>query len=351
MALAPNQRQSLRRLIPWARLSLLGLILLAMALRLYHLDVQSLWYDEGVTAQVARLGAPALARWTAEDIQPPLYYLLVGGWLRLLQPWTGPLAYVLRFVSAVIGVLLVALAMGVGAPAVVGGAGLVAAGLAAISPIMVYYGQEARMYALLVTLVAATALIIVHWAERRTLTSDRLVVAYVALGLAALYTHYFAGFALLALALYWLWRWQQAGRSWRQLGWFTAANAALVAGYLPWLPAMLRRFQVDSSYWSGTLKLNEALAHVAINFTTGATETMLETNALRWLPWFGLVTLLWLLALIFRSPSPPHPLPPSPSHSPSRPRPSLSSSSGPSSQPCSSWPWPTARPNSILAIC
>ena len=40
---------------------LLLVVFLGYALRLYHLDVQSLWYDEGVTAQVARLGVGELA--------------------------------------------------------------------------------------------------------------------------------------------------------------------------------------------------------------------------------------------------------------------------------------------------
>ncbi|NOZ30326.1 MAG: hypothetical protein GXP39_20040, partial [Chloroflexi bacterium] len=37
------------RWIPWA---LLILTLIAWGIRLYRLDAQSLWYDEGVTAQV-----------------------------------------------------------------------------------------------------------------------------------------------------------------------------------------------------------------------------------------------------------------------------------------------------------
>ncbi len=63
------------------RISWLGLALLtlsAFALRLYLLDAQSLWYDEGVTVEVARRGIAELTRWTADDIQPPLYYYVVA---------------------------------------------------------------------------------------------------------------------------------------------------------------------------------------------------------------------------------------------------------------------------------
>ncbi len=54
------------------RIFLLALILSAFALRVYKLDGQSLWYDEGVTAIVAQYDLASLAQWTADDIQPPL---------------------------------------------------------------------------------------------------------------------------------------------------------------------------------------------------------------------------------------------------------------------------------------
>ncbi|MEZ4557457.1 MAG: hypothetical protein R2854_13570 [Caldilineaceae bacterium] len=53
---------------------------------------------------------------------------------------------------------------------------------------------------------------------------------------------------------------------------------------------MLRRLAVDNSYWQGRLKLNEALRHVLISFTSG--ETMREATALWLLLGFALVTVL-----------------------------------------------------------
>lgn len=277
-----------------SHLALLALILLAWILRLYHLDVQSLWYDEGVTAQVARMGVRELARWTADDIQPPLYYLMAGGWLRLIRPWEAPLAFTMRLVSVAMGVMLVPVLWALGRRLWNGTAGMLAALVAAVSPLMVYYGQEARMYALLVTLVSLAALAVVRLAEPAA--SRRWLAAYALAALAALYTHYFAGFALLALGLYWLFVWWRTGRQRHRLLAFAAANALVVIGFLPWLPAMLTRFQTDSSYWSGTLKLTEALRHTAINLTAAATETMLEGQATALLPWFGLAAVIWLIA-------------------------------------------------------
>ena len=49
---------------------LLLLLLLALALRLYRLPAQSLWYDEGGTAAISQRSLADLTRWTAGDIQP-----------------------------------------------------------------------------------------------------------------------------------------------------------------------------------------------------------------------------------------------------------------------------------------
>ncbi|RME84637.1 MAG: hypothetical protein D6775_04925 [Caldilineae bacterium] len=275
------------------RLTLLLILLLAFVLRVHEIDAQSLWYDEGVTAQVARLGVGELARWTADDIQPPLYYLLVGGWLRFVP--FGELT--LRLPSAFFGLLLVPLLWALGRRLWDEGAGLLTALVATVSPLMVYYAQEARMYTLLLMWVSLAALAAVRWQVVRGRRAWAATFLYALAGLAAMYTHYFAGFALLALALYWLIMWWLNRRDGRGFVQWLLAHVLIGVGYLPWLPAMLHRFAVDRSYWSGTLKLGEALVDVGINFTTGATEVMLEKDAQVWLPWLGLATLLWMVAV------------------------------------------------------
>ncbi len=291
------------------RLTLLSLLLLAALLRLYHLDTQSLWYDEGVTARVSQMGVSELTFWTANDIQPPLYYLLLNSWLRLLDPWPGNIAYLMRFISASFGLLLVPV-LGIMARKLWDDcAGLLVAMVVAVSPLMVYYSQEARMYAMLIFLVSLSAwwivLLLAHSSHRTgALQQDaekkRLLFLglYTLTGLAAMYTHYFAGFALLALALYWAHVWIRENKNYRALVGFVLANGLILIGYLPWLPAMLQRFRVDSSYWTGVLKIDEALFHTVDNFTVGATEVFQETMALRWLPWFGGAVILWITGLI-----------------------------------------------------
>ena len=159
-------------------LALLALLLLAFALRVYRLDSQSLWYDEAVTAKVASQGIGELTRWTADDIQPPLYYYAVAGWMRL----AGRGEWALRFPSAFFGTLTVPLMWAVALRLFGRGrsgrvAALAAALLTALSPLYVYYAQEARMYTQLtfLGLLAGYALLRATKDEgRRTKARDAL---------------------------------------------------------------------------------------------------------------------------------------------------------------------------------
>ena len=299
-------------------LALLAILLLAFALRVYRLDSQSLWYDEAVTAQVAAQGIGELTRWTADDIQPPLYYYAAAGWTRL----AGRGEWALRFPSAIFGTLTVPL-MWAAALRLFGGgrrgraAALAAALLAALSPLYVYYAQEARMYTQLtfLGLLAGYALLRATVDERQKLKGDggassfvlrpssaKWWLLFVIASVSLLYTHYFGVFLLLAYGVCFMIGWfvalARGSLRWRKLGVFALSCLSIALLYLPWLPAMLNRYAVDRSYWQGALKINEALRHVAVSFTTGAPETMLEADAVRLLPWFGVALLLAVVALI-----------------------------------------------------
>ncbi|MFZ2359744.1 MAG: glycosyltransferase family 39 protein, partial [Anaerolineae bacterium] len=132
----------------------------ALALRLIHLGRDSLWYDETVSVTLAGQRTAELIGHTARDIHPPLYYLLLRGWLLLAGYPTGQagptghgLEFMAAFLSLLFGVLLVPLTwqlarrLGLRHPVP-----LLSALLVAISPFGVWYSQEVRMYTLGATL-------------------------------------------------------------------------------------------------------------------------------------------------------------------------------------------------------
>jgi hypothetical protein len=83
-----------------------------------------------------------------------------------------------------------------------GRAAVFAAALAALSPLTVWYGQEARGYALLMLLAAGSVLALLRALD--TPSRGRLT-AWAALAIAAMWTHHFALFIVIAEAAWALW--------------------------------------------------------------------------------------------------------------------------------------------------
>jgi mannosyltransferase len=246
----------------WLRVGILLVVLLAFGLRLYAVDRQDIWGDEAFSIWLSSQPLPAVVAGGA-DTHPPFYPFLLYLWLRLAG--SSPLA--VRTLSAFIGTLTVSLVYALGrrvrslrrfsggGPALGRGA-LLAALLAAASPILVYYSQETRMYGL-VTLLAAAS---VYWAmrtcqeqepgePRRTFRSTRFRggagpwLAYFLTTLGAAYTHYYAFFVILAENLVnvpFLLR----ERRWPTLRRWLAAQGALAVAYAPWIA-------VQSGFLSG----------------------------------------------------------------------------------------------------
>ncbi|MCB0031229.1 MAG: glycosyltransferase family 39 protein, partial [Anaerolineales bacterium] len=180
----------------WQGAALL-ILLLAAGLRFYHLDSQSFWNDEGNSARLSERSVRLIIEGTASDIHPPLYYLLLRGWREL----AGATEFGLRSFSAFLGVGLTALTLALGrrwfgaerdrpVP-------LLAALLVALNPTLIYYSQETRMYLLLPFLATLQTILLWRWqtAER---PRTRLLLAYVLVAAAGLYTHY--AYPLLLLA-------------------------------------------------------------------------------------------------------------------------------------------------------
>ena len=193
---------------PAALLPLLLLLLLAFALRLYRLGGQSLWYDETVSAILARKAIPELIAHTARDIHPPGYYLLLHGWRRL----AGETEFALAFLSLVFGVLLVAGVYLLGRRLFDRPAALWAAALVALSPYHLWYSQEVRMY----TLAAFLGLLTLYFtlqalsplpprsrsAELASKPAPLPWLGYTMTAALGLYTLYYFAFLLIPLNLF-----------------------------------------------------------------------------------------------------------------------------------------------------
>jgi hypothetical protein len=215
------------------RTAMLGLTLLAFALRVAALGAKGLAYDEAATALMARAAPAEIVRfhWSAGFEHPPLWQLLVYAWSAL----AGQSEAALRFLPALAGTLgipLLWLAVGLAWPQE-RGARVLAAGLAAVAPVLVLYGQEARMYTLVVALAlggtAAALLIAERWSRRRA-------TAFALLGWLMLWTHYYTLLPLAVLGAWGAWRAWRDGKGvlrWALLWAATVLPLALWMAFSP----------------------------------------------------------------------------------------------------------------------
>ena len=264
-----------------------GTLLLAGALRFYALARESLWLDEATTIVVARQSLLEIVSQAATDVHPPLYYLLMHGWLLLGESET-----ILRAFSVLVGLLTVPLIYGLALSLFNRRVGLLAAFLLALSPLHVTYSQEARMYVLAAFFVCGASWVLVRIVSQRKPASWGWLLGYALLMALSFYTHYITLFTPVFHAFY-------VGHvaSRRQLsrhrikGWLAGLVGAVVL-FLPWLPTFLRQTFQGSAGWialvAGTPTLT-SLADAAMDFTVGPGGTYPL-----WLGRIGLVLALGL---------------------------------------------------------
>lgn len=177
-----------------------GLIALAAAIRIVTLDTQSLWADEALTGYEVRQSFGAMLHIvTRVETTPPLYFVVVWGWAKAFG--SGDVA--LRSLSALAGITIVPIAYHSARELCSRRAGLLAAAFVAVNPFMIWYSQEARAYMLLAALTGASFLFFVRALRD---PSRRNLSWWAGLSLAAVMTHFFAGFSIAPEALWLLWR-------------------------------------------------------------------------------------------------------------------------------------------------
>ena len=252
------------------RRSLLILLIAAASLRLYRLGDDSFWYDEILSERRATVPLGDAYDLLREGTHPPGYSQAI------LRPWLtlGDGEWMLRFPSVVLGVATVALTAVLGTRLAGRRAGLAAAALLTVMPMHVYYSREGRMYALFALVLLAWVMALIRARERNTLGSW---TTYSVLGAAALYTHYYAGFTVLAVVGASAVLELRDGVTTRTRRWLIAT---IGIGFLfaPWLPTF--RYQLGNDPVSHLRSPGfSGWARLPVEFFTGFVEySMIDLN-------------------------------------------------------------------------
>jgi uncharacterized membrane protein len=284
----------------------IGLLLLALGLRLYRLDYQSLWWDEGHSIFVATHSIAAIPTLPAMDVHPPLYFAMLNVWMGL----AGDSEFSLRFLSVIFNMLTVALFWRFGhrltaLPAARLPMAVVATTFAAIAPVYVTFSQEVRGYSLFTLLAFGSTYflwrVLAGYYHHRRIDWQSFA-AYVFLTAATLYTHYFTLFLLLFQNTVWL--------AWgiikiRQVKYFAGWVAAQVLVLLLFVPQLTLAFRQVTGYANPNLLPpgpGYFVAHSWQAYTAGLT---IDPGPGQWSTWIIAVLLMvtWTIVLITRRPS------------------------------------------------
>ena len=269
----PGARRGLRRATAVA----IGLALtIGVVARFF--TVSHLWLDEALTVNIARLPVGAMFRALRHDGAPPLFYLLLHGWMDMAG--TGDVAA--RALPGLFSVASLPL-MGLVGRRLVGGGATTPTGpaarwvswagvlLLASSPFAIHYATEVRMYSLVILLVLAGFLAL------DTLRQRSSWPASVGLGLVTgllLLTHYWAFFLVGAVAGLLALRWRQSGAR--------RALLAMAVGsllFVPWLPSFLEQMRATGTPW-GTPPKPRAVFDIVLQFGAGLPDTAVPLGLL-----------------------------------------------------------------------
>ncbi len=246
------------------RIALLIILLLAFALQLHAMGRQDVWGDEAFSIWLSQQPFSEIVK-GGTDTHPPGYPLLLAIWIRL----AGTSSFVTRALSTFLALSTVALIFALGQRIYRPSTGVVGALLGAVSPMLVYYAQETRMYTLVTAVSAASFYWALHLLHGES--SARKRIYYFASTLIAVYTHYYAFFVVFAENLVAFIAWLRKDEQRPHLSWL-GLQAILGLAYVPWIVVQSQflsgKASARVSEWSLTIA-REIIGQIVQHFSAG----------------------------------------------------------------------------------
>lgn len=307
-----------------SNLSLLGIAVLGLLLRLWNLTSISLWHDEAFSALLIKYSWGEMMHRIGLDVHPPMYYIFLRIWSYVF----GNSLFSLRGMSVLFGVgTVIAVYYFVNYAFKNRKAALLAALLVAVNPFQIQYVTEARMYTMGAFFAVSAAFALsaalrtqsAYYATKanivlRSQLKKRFLLYYALFTLSSvilIYTHYYLLFTVAALGLYaviycavyfrlQLKRWI----------WTVLAGIGIGILFLPWLKVFLFQFkQVGAGYWIPPMdkwSIPSTLWELLIKLPYHNWELVLLTLVVLFILirvlWKYVETEKWLVLLVFLAP-------------------------------------------------
>lgn len=265
------------------------------ALSLGNITRWSVWFDEAFGVYMIRFNFFDIARYTASDVHPPFYYWILKLWTMMFG--TSELALrSMSLVAMMAAFVFVYLIVRRAFTVRIAAGGLF---MMAVSPLLIRYSEEARMYGLVSLIVASATYVFLKLLEKPT---KRRWIIYGILVSLGMWTHYFT--ALMWLA-HWVYRFTilyVPGKSIRNMtksffskDWLYAHMLA-VGLFLPWLPFMAKQL---SSVQGGGFWIPPVTLATPANFGADMLLYQLAEDTKGWLAVLVWVVLVGIMLLSF----------------------------------------------------
>jgi mannosyltransferase len=170
-------------------------IIVGVILRFYNLGYNSLWLDEASTYEFAKGSFTDIWFITANgEFNPPLFH-----WIEHIMLTFGNSEFILRFVPAVCGVLVIPVIYQVGKEFIDRNVGIILAAAFSLSPFLIFYSQEARAYSMMLLMVALTMMFCLRGLRNGKMGNWVMFAVCAAI---AYWTHFYAMVFIAGLVLY-----------------------------------------------------------------------------------------------------------------------------------------------------
>ena len=199
----------------------------------------SIWFDESYSAYLVRGDFTKIWSLTAADVHPPFYYFLLKIWSSIF----GSTDLSMRFMSVFFGALTIIVLFHLLRRWFGTRVASISTLLAALSPMLIRYGQEMRMYTLIFFIVILATIVLDLAIKTQKKRYYAIYAILVALGM---WTHYFTALAWIVHVFYIV---VIRRENLFQKKWVLTYLGAILL-FVPWVPSFLSQVtEVQKGFW------------------------------------------------------------------------------------------------------
>ena len=205
----------------------------------------TIWFDESYSAYLVRGNFGDIWRMTSLDVHPPFFYFLLKIWSSIF----GYTDFSMRFMSVFFGAVAIIFAFHLLKRWFNIKTASIATLALSLSPMLIRYGQEMRMYTLVFAIVLAATYVLDVMLETKKTRYYILYAVLIALGM---WTHYFTAIAWIAHMIYFvvLKRAKLFSKP------IILTYLLAIALFMPWVPSLFRQvIEVQSGFWIPSISM------------------------------------------------------------------------------------------------